>query len=61
MSTKRWLTEDGLSTQIPIKTMRLNGKAQRFHRGVGRFVAMRMKHKLTDAPNIKLGTTSDKV
>jgi hypothetical protein len=61
MSTKRWLIEDGLSTQIPINTIMLNGKAQRFHRGVGRILAMRTKHKLTDDPNIKLATTSDNV
>jgi hypothetical protein len=61
MSTKRWLSEDGLSMQIPIKTIMLNGKAQRFHRGVGKVVAMCTKHKLTEAPNIKLATTSDNV
>ena len=41
--------------------MILTGKAQRFHRGVGKVVAMRMKHTLTDAPNIKLATASDEV
>lgn len=50
-----------MSTQIPINTTMLNGKAQRFHCGVGNVVATRMKLTLTLAPNTRLASTSDKV